>query len=99
MPSFNSRLREECLDEQVFVSLDDARRKIERWRVAYHRERPHSSLGYLAPHEFATRAPQPIRSAAGARTAWPVKRRLAGAVRSAPTAQPKPIFFRPPSES
>ena len=30
--SFNSRLREECLNEQVFVSLDDARRKIEQWR-------------------------------------------------------------------
>ena len=35
--SFNSRLREECLNEQVFVSLEDARRKIEQWRVAYNR--------------------------------------------------------------
>jgi putative transposase len=94
--SFNSRLREECLNEQVFVSLDDARRKIERWRVAYNRERPHSSLGYLTPHEFATRALQPIRSAADACTAWPVKRRLAGAVHSAPTAQPKPDIFSAP---
>jgi putative transposase len=50
--SFNSRLREECLNEQVFVSLDDARRKIETWREQYNRERPHSSLGYLTPAAF-----------------------------------------------
>ena len=36
--SFNSRLREECLNEQVFVSLADGRRKIEHWRVQYNRE-------------------------------------------------------------
>jgi hypothetical protein len=41
------------LNEQVFVSLDDARNKIERWRVEYNRERPHSSLGNLTPEEFA----------------------------------------------
>jgi hypothetical protein len=39
--SFNARLREECLNEHVFVSLDDARRKIEKWRIEYNRERPH----------------------------------------------------------
>ena len=53
--SFNSRLREECLNEHVFTSLDDARNKIEQWRSEYNRERPHSSLGYLTPEEFATR--------------------------------------------
>src|SRR5579872_7081042 len=53
--SFNARLREECLNEHVFVSLDDARNKIERWRVEYNRERPHSSLGNLTPEEFAAR--------------------------------------------
>jgi len=51
--SFNSRLRDECLNEQVFVSLADARQRIEQWRVQYNRERPHSSLGYLTPEEFA----------------------------------------------
>jgi putative transposase len=45
--SFNARLREECLNEHVFVSLDEARRKIEKWRIEYNRERPHSSLGHL----------------------------------------------------
>jgi len=33
--SFNARLRGECLNERVFVSLDDARNKIEKWRVEY----------------------------------------------------------------
>jgi len=39
--SFNARLREECFNEHVFLSLDDARRRIECWRIAYNRERPH----------------------------------------------------------
>ena len=73
--SFNARLREECLNEHVFVSLDDARLKIEQWRIQYNRERPHSSLGNLTPEEFAARAAQ-AGSSALARTAqlknrWP----------------------------
>ena len=59
--SFNARLREECLNEHVFVTLDDARRKIETWRIQYNRERPHSSLGNLTPEEFARK--QPIQRA------------------------------------
>ena len=39
-------LREECLSANWFVSLADARRKIEAWRRDYNEERPHSSLGY-----------------------------------------------------
>jgi putative transposase len=70
--SFNSRLRDECLNEQVFVSLADARHRIEQWRVQYNRERPHSSLGYLAPEEFAA-STEPTRSAPAARNAWPAK--------------------------
>jgi putative transposase len=57
--SFNARLREECFNEHVFVSLNDARRKIEQWRIAYNCERPHSSLGNLTPEEFATLAGEP----------------------------------------
>jgi putative transposase len=77
--SFNSRLREECLNEHVFVSLDDARRKIESWRIQYNRERPHSSLGYLPPEEFAA-ANRQLRSEPTVRTAWPAQGMLAGAV-------------------
>jgi AcrR family transcriptional regulator len=65
--SFNAWLREECLNEHVLVSLDDARNKIERWRVEYNRERPHSSLGNLTRGEFAAKHQM---SSAIARTAW-----------------------------
>ncbi len=51
--SFNARLRQECLNENWFLSLDDARDKIEAWRRYYNDERPHGSLGNLAPSEFA----------------------------------------------
>src|SRR5437588_20121 len=55
--SFNGRLRDECLNANWFTSLSDARRKIETWRQDYNEHRPHSSLNYLPPAEFArTRA-------------------------------------------
>jgi putative transposase len=88
--SFNSRLREECLNEQVFVSRADARRKIEQWRMQYNRERPHSSLGYLAPEEFAARNRQ-LRNEPTARTAWPAE--LAGALQRAAVSVEEPDSF------
>jgi putative transposase len=51
--SFNSRLRDECLNEHVFLSLAEARTTIETWRQDYNHHRPHSSLGALTPSEFA----------------------------------------------
>ena len=51
--SFNSKLRDECLNEYVFSSLGEAREIIERWRDDYNHLRPHSSLGALTPSEFA----------------------------------------------
>jgi transposase InsO family protein len=42
--SFNGRLRQECLNEHWFMSLQDARNKIEAWRGFYNEERPHSAL-------------------------------------------------------
>jgi putative transposase len=51
--SFNGRLRDECLNANWFTSLADARRKIETWRQDYNQQRPHSSLNYLPPAEFA----------------------------------------------
>jgi putative transposase len=53
--SFNGRLREECLNLSWFQNLFDARRKIAAWRKEYNEERPHSSLGYQTPREFAAR--------------------------------------------
>ena len=51
--AFNGRFREECLNQSWFLSLEDAREKVEEWRQYYNRERPHSSLGNLPPLEFA----------------------------------------------
>ena len=51
--SFHGRLREECLAVSWFQNLFDARRKIAAWRKEYNEERPHSSLGYKTPKEFA----------------------------------------------
>jgi putative transposase len=53
MESFNGRLRDECLNQHVFSSLAEARRIIEAWRIDYNTVRPHSSLRYLTPEEFA----------------------------------------------
>jgi Integrase core domain len=46
-------LRDECLNHNWFTTLADARQKIERWRREYNEERPHSSLAYRTPEEFA----------------------------------------------
>ena len=51
--SFNGRFRDECLNENWFTDLDDAREKIEEWRQDYNQQRPHSSLQYRTPMEFA----------------------------------------------
>jgi putative transposase len=51
--SFNGRLRDECLNANWFVNLADARARIERWRQEYNADRPHSSLDYRTPEEFA----------------------------------------------
>ena len=50
--SFNGKLRDECLNEHWFMTIWDAREKVEAWRVEYNRERPHSSLGNMTPEEF-----------------------------------------------
>ncbi len=54
--SFNGRLRDECLNANWFTSLRDARRKVEIWRLDYNQQRPHSSLDYVPPAEFARKA-------------------------------------------
>lgn len=53
--SFNSRFRQELLDRELFLGLEDARWVIDRWRLDYNHHRPHSSLGYQTPAEFAAR--------------------------------------------
>jgi putative transposase len=51
--SFNGRLRDECLNAELFLDLPDARQKLETWRRDYNENRPHSSIGDLTPVEFA----------------------------------------------
>jgi putative transposase len=50
--SFNGRVREECLNENWFLSIADAREKVETWRQHYNHDRPHRALGTLSPAEF-----------------------------------------------
>jgi putative transposase len=61
--SFKSRVRQECLNEHWFLSLEDAKKKIAVWRPHYNGHRPHSSLGYQSPLEYLSGAlPPPPRS-------------------------------------
>ena len=50
--SFNGRLRQECLNQNWFTSLDDARRIVGAWREDYNHERPHGSLKHQTPSAF-----------------------------------------------
>jgi len=54
--SFNGKFRDECLNENWFLTLQEAREKIEMWRRDYNQARPHSALGYQTPEEFAAQA-------------------------------------------
>jgi putative transposase len=51
--SFNSRFRDECLNDHWFTSLAEARIRISAWRRDYNEHRPHSALNYQTPAEFA----------------------------------------------
>jgi putative transposase len=60
--SFIGRLRDECLNENWFVTLKDARETIEAWRTDYNESRPHSSLQYLSPMEYAKKTEKTLVS-------------------------------------
>ncbi len=47
--SFNGKLRDECVNGEIFYSLKEAQVVIEKWRVHYNTKRPHSALGYRPP--------------------------------------------------
>jgi putative transposase len=53
--SFNGKFRDECLEMHWFLSLEQAKKLIEEWRIEYNEERPHSSINDLTPKEFAKR--------------------------------------------
>lgn len=51
--AYNSRVRDECLNEHVFFNLEDARSKIDEWHWKYNHINPHSALGMKSPIQFA----------------------------------------------
>ncbi len=57
--SFNGSFREECLNTHWFMSLDDAREKLETWRVDYNNVRPHSAIGNKPPISLINRSNEP----------------------------------------
>lgn len=64
--SFNGSLRDELLNDEIFDTLDDARRKLALWRYDYNTVRPHSSRGNQAPLEARRTLEQFESSAPGA---------------------------------
>jgi len=50
--SFNGKFRDECLNDNWFVDIQEAQEITERWRTDYNTERPHSSLNYSTPADF-----------------------------------------------
>ena len=57
--SFNGSFRDECLNVHWFLSLEDAKLKVENWRQDYNSQRPHSALNYLTPNEFVANFNRP----------------------------------------
>lgn len=51
--AFNARLRDECLNIHWFNNLSEAQQRIEQWRQEFNTARPHSSLAYQTPNQFA----------------------------------------------
>ncbi len=73
--SFNRSFWDECLNVNWFLSIQDARQKIEAWRRDYNEFRPHSSLGDMTPNEFAQQSrrkvvPGTVGSVAARVAAW-----------------------------
>ncbi len=58
--SFNGKLREECLNRHAFANGREAQEIVTNWREEYNKYRPHSSLGYQTPEEFASAFEKPL---------------------------------------
>jgi putative transposase len=63
--SFNARVRMECLGQHWFLDLDDARQKVESWRVEYNEVRPHSAIGDRTPMSLIQKPPEPSGASNG----------------------------------
>ncbi len=58
--SFTGRLRDECLNQNWFTTVNEARDIIEKWGMDHNGVRPHSSLGNLSPEEFIAETGKPL---------------------------------------
>jgi len=58
MKSFNGSLRDECLNTNWFLSIEDARDKLEAWRRDYNEFKPHSAMGNMTPSDFVKSLPE-----------------------------------------
>ena len=90
--SFNGKFRDECLSLEWFRSRAEAKVIIEAWRRHYNEVRPHSSLDYLTPNEFAARGARPAPRQATGRDAA-----VHGASAPRPVAEPSPRGQRQPA--
>jgi putative transposase len=90
--SFNGKFRDECLSLEWFRSRAEAKVIIEAWRRHYNEVRPHSSLDYLTPNEFAARATSTAPRQATGRDAA-----VHAASASRPVAQPSPRGQKQPA--
>ncbi len=90
--SFNGRLRDECLNIEVFLDIADVQRKLEQWQGDFNKSRPHSSLNDRTPAEFAA-------TAAARRFALPTVNKAVSAAGkgSAAAGQKTPALDRPPT--
>jgi putative transposase len=77
--SFNGRLRNECLNENWFLSIEQARTVVEEWRIDYNTARPHNSLGILTPEEFIRQKSAPADKSENFSTGMPVEAGLINA--------------------
>jgi hypothetical protein len=75
--SFNGRSRDECLNHNWFTTLADSKEEIERWRMEYNGERPHSSPSSRTPEEFVNSCPE-ITTGWGLQTPIPLQPPVSG---------------------
>lgn len=69
--SFNGKLRDECLNGELFLCLAEARYVVDRWRLDYNHHRPHSRLDWMTPAAFAASCPVPGRTVVPSASATP----------------------------
>jgi putative transposase len=95
--SFNGRLRDECLNGEIFFDLADARKKLELWRHDYNQNRPHSALADRTPEEFAQKLGlRPFDLLTIDKAALPARQGSALAGQKTPALDPPPT---PPSQT